>query len=197
MLRKLKNLWITFIKGSVEVKFKMEYELYHHGVKGMKWGVRRYQNKDGSLTAAGKKRAAKYESKYEQLTGKKISGKKSSEPAPQKKTIKDLSDDELRTKVKRLQMEKNYLDLQKQVSNLTPNKVSAGQQFVKNIGEKIITQSLIDTGKSLLTSFLNKQGKKVLGFENSSVDPLDALAKEYKTLNYENQINKLKRELGK
>lgn len=31
-------------------------ELYHHGVKGMKWGVRRYQNKDGSLTAAGKKR---------------------------------------------------------------------------------------------------------------------------------------------
>ena len=31
-------------------------ELYHHGVKGMKWGVRRYQNKDGSLTAKGKKR---------------------------------------------------------------------------------------------------------------------------------------------
>lgn len=31
--------------------------LEHHGVKGMKWGVRRYQNSDGSLTSAGKKRA--------------------------------------------------------------------------------------------------------------------------------------------
>lgn len=31
-------------------------ELYHYGTKGMKWGVRRYQNKDGSLTPAGKKR---------------------------------------------------------------------------------------------------------------------------------------------
>ena len=31
-------------------------ELYHHGIKGMKWGVRRYQNKDGSLTGVGRKR---------------------------------------------------------------------------------------------------------------------------------------------
>ena len=37
----------------------MDYYLQHHGIKGMKWGVRRYQNKDGSLTPAGKKRQAK------------------------------------------------------------------------------------------------------------------------------------------
>ena len=31
-------------------------ELYHHGIEGQKWGVRRYQNEDGTLTAAGKER---------------------------------------------------------------------------------------------------------------------------------------------
>ena len=38
----------------------MEYnsELYHHGIKGMRWGVRRYRNKDGTLTEAGKRRYA-------------------------------------------------------------------------------------------------------------------------------------------
>lgn len=38
-------------------------ELYHHGIQGQKWGIRRYQNSDGSLTAAGRKR-------YAGLTGK-------------------------------------------------------------------------------------------------------------------------------
>lgn len=47
------KLWWTYIlqKGSDKMN-----ELYHHGVKGMKWGIRRYQNSDGTLTAKGKKK---------------------------------------------------------------------------------------------------------------------------------------------
>ena len=42
-------------------------ELFHYGVKGMRWGIRRYQRKDGTLTAAGKRRNQKAENKRSEL----------------------------------------------------------------------------------------------------------------------------------
>ena len=39
-------------------------ELCHFGIKGMKWGVRRYQNEDGTLTPEGKRRISKKYAKY-------------------------------------------------------------------------------------------------------------------------------------
>lgn len=50
--------------------FMSEDELYHWGVKGMKWGVRRFQNEDGSLTNAGQKRYDKMEAYRTKLANK-------------------------------------------------------------------------------------------------------------------------------
>ena len=57
--------------------FISDKELYHHGIKGMKWGIRRYQNADGSLTNAGKKRAERKLNKLFKKSDKAISKYKS------------------------------------------------------------------------------------------------------------------------
>ena len=60
-------------------EYNMTYpnELYHYGVKGMKWGVRRYQNYDGSYTKAGMKRFNKSLETYEKADARYKAAKKS------------------------------------------------------------------------------------------------------------------------
>lgn len=73
-------------------------ELYHHGTKGMRWGIRRYQNKDGSLTPVGKKRATQLESEYKALTG---NNKKP-------KDLQSMTSREIQSAIKRKQLEDEY-----------------------------------------------------------------------------------------
>lgn len=50
----------------------MNSELYHHGILGMHWGIRRYQNEDGSLTSAGRRRLERKDTKWAKKNYNKI-----------------------------------------------------------------------------------------------------------------------------
>lgn len=89
--------------------------LEHHGILGMKWGVRRYQNKDGSLTAAGRKRYAK---KLGYLDEKDMPTMEDSKEAIVSKVKKRLPEDYADLE----SLKKYYADLASEaVSNLDKN----------------------------------------------------------------------------
>ena len=115
----------------------MNKYIKHHGIKGQKWGERRFQNDDGSLTQAGKERYKTVNSKLN--TAKKVTDA-SSQAAKSAKQLSDslgnmkthsmtkdlskMSDKDLQDTVKRMNLERQYADL-------TSSQISRGRA---NIG---------------------------------------------------------------
>lgn len=79
--------------------------LSHHGIKGMRWGVRRFQNKDGSLKNAGKKR---YNVDIEDAVTKANSKLKYANRQVKNEKIKSKLNDETKKSKRRLTLEKQY-----------------------------------------------------------------------------------------
>ncbi len=94
----------------------MESELYHHGVKGMKWGVRRYQNKDGTRIGPKKRSPRKQSADYKAKVSRKND----------LKNRRNLSYDDLERKIKRLKMEQEF-------KRLTKEDLSPGRKFVSDV----------------------------------------------------------------
>lgn len=117
--------------------------LRHHGILGMKWGVRRYQNADGTLTAAGKKR---YAGEEVPTTGntKKSEGstKATAAKSSTAKKTSEMTDEEIRAAINRMQLEKQYKQL---AAEMSPQKKNEVMDFTKKIMgravENIATQA--------------------------------------------------------
>lgn len=167
--------------------------LEHHGILGMKWGVRRFQRKDGSLTSLGKKRNSESDDPY---SNNQTNKKNDSSSSSKKKSISELTDDELFARNRRRQLEVDDLRLQKQYDELyrelNPKRVSKGKQFVDTAINKAIIPAATNAGKNLLEGYLNKVGREKLGLKTG--DYVDNLAKEVKKLNLEKQYKNLKEE---
>lgn len=159
-------------------------KLQHAGIKGMKWGVRRYQNKDGTLTEAGKKRynkemeklkaeekvlknRQKTKAKLDKLEAKKreieeqkraLDGKPSREQKPA--AAKQPSNSPKRKPVGEMTDEElnsvvQRLTNEKKYREFNPEQVSKGKKFVEGMWDKAVQPALQSVAKSQIEKALN------------------------------------------
>lgn len=155
-----------------------DQELFHAGVKGMKWGRRRYQNPDGSLTAlgrvhygvgnAGKKVAGGVGKAAKKVAGgvKKAVAKKAEQNRIKKlmkKPIRKLTAEELKERVARTKQEEELHSAAKRARDAEAN----AQNFLKRFGGKMLNEAvvpaMVNAGRNSLEKFFGEGFNKAFG----------------------------------
>jgi hypothetical protein len=161
----------------------MEDYLEHHGVRGMKWGVRRYQNYDGSLTAAGVKRFQKSLGEYEKADARYKQAKADHKAAKRSDNYSDtaikkgeLTNAKLNRKMKKTQLEKDYRHLK--------------QDKLADQGKKLYASGKTITGNSEVTGILNTIGSVALSaaaYNAKSGGQVTKLIRQYTGVNIDDK----------
>lgn len=111
----------------------------HHGIKGQRWGVRRYQNSDGTLTAAGRQRYGLSEDRYtksQQIQDKRLYGKKAV-----KRVAKKLGQGENLKSARHVEAKNEF-----------------NRKVMKKVTAKAITTGAIAAGTSLTLQYMANGG---------------------------------------
>lgn len=140
----------------MKLYYETSHSLSHHGIKGQKWGVRRFQNKDGTLTAKGKKR-------YKDTS----------------EDVKSMSNEELQSRINRLRNEQKYIDLTKKSSKISRSADSLKES--SDIGSNSVkTNKNISKlkGKDTTSYDLVGNGFKTLSKTASATKKIDKLITE-------------------
>lgn len=123
-----------------------EEELEHFGVKGMKWGVRRYQNADGTLTEAGKKKLEKYRTKEQAKVIKRYERTKSGDL----KYARRAKDQELADKLREHRIKTHKADFDAEMNALKKMKYKDMQNEKAAIGKQWIKSAALTIGTHML-----------------------------------------------
>ena len=127
-------------------------ELYHYGILGMKWGIRRTPAQLGHRI---KQRKVEKQRKENLAKARKARADHQAALKKGKLKPKDMTEAELQKEIKRLQLEKQYMDLKRDVS--TQNK---GKTFASKYGGQLVDKLITNVGIDLVTQVAKSAGAK-------------------------------------